>query len=444
MHLTKECINILSFFIQEVKNKDKSRLNIYNPFINEYKDEYKKNTLNVLKRLFYEMKDAWSIVLKQKKNMQTFGSSLIKIGSLEQMPQPSEFLFKGAPGVFKIWIFSQKMALSYYSYTFNIAGQAVQIYFILQDKNLNNKTNSQKVQYDHYADAMIVWLTILSRNSTLKCFKPINIYIYHNSLLKNLPANKGVAVDVEHVNTAFTTTCNPSKTFAEIFIFRQEEWFKVFIHESFHTYGLDFSAHDTDIQKRQILSIFPVKSEVNLFEAYTETWARIINICFCSFFTSELNLHKYLSNCKTFMQFEQMYSCFQMVKVLDYMGLQYETMFLKTLDNHKKCLHQYKENTNVLAYYIITFLFINNYQGFLMWCNKHNLSLFQFNNLNPVQTQLELVHYIKAIHNNEKTISHVRFIEYIFSLLKKKYQTSPTQLYSFLLTNLRMTVFEFV
>lgn len=442
MNLTKNCIHILSFLIQEVKNKDKNKLNIYNPFINDYEDE--KNTLNVLKRLFYEMKDSWSIVLKQKKSMQTFGSSLIKIKNLEQMPKPSDFLFKGSPDIFKTWIFRQKASLSYYSYTFNVMGRKIQIYFILHDKNLNNKTDSLKVQYDHYADAMIVWLTIVSRHSTLKCFKPINIYIYHNSLLKKLPANKGVTVDVEHVNTAFTTACNPSKTFAEIFIFRQEEWFKVFIHESFHTYGLDFSAHDTNTQKRQILSIFPVKSEVNLFEAYTEAWARIINICFCSFFTSELNLHKYLSNCKTFMQFEQMYSCFQMIKILDYMGLQYETMFLKTLDNHKKRVHQYKENTNVLAYYIITFLFINNYQGFLMWCNNHNSSLFQFNNLNPIQTQLDLVHYVKLIHNNEKTISHVRFIEYIFSLLKKNYQTSPTQLYSFLLTNLRMSIFEFV
>ena len=33
-----------------------------------------------------------------------------------------------------------------------------------------------------------------------------------------------------------------------------------------------------------ILNIFPVQSEVNLYESYTEFWAEIINALFCSFF----------------------------------------------------------------------------------------------------------------------------------------------------------------
>jgi hypothetical protein len=38
----------------------------------------------------------------------------------------------------------------------------------------------------------------------------------------------------------------------------------------------------------------------------------------------------------------------------------------------------YKEDSNVLSYYIISTIMMNNYQGFLGWCNENNLSLLQF------------------------------------------------------------------
>ena len=55
------------------------------------------------------------------------------------------------------------------------------------------------------------------------------------------------------------------------------------------------------------------------------------------------------------------------------MGLHYED--LHTADKR----HLYKENTHVFAYYILSAIFLNNHQEFLLWCKKNNTHLLKFN-----------------------------------------------------------------
>ena len=45
-------------------------------------------------------------------------------------------------------------------------------------------------------------------------------------------------------------------------------------------------------------------------------------------------------------------------------------------ENMRKTL--YKENTNVLSYYVITSILLNNYQDFLSWCNTNNIVILNF------------------------------------------------------------------
>ena len=56
---------------------------------------------------------------------------------------------------------------------------------------------------------------------------------------KVLPSSPFVILSPTHANTAVTTTCTAD---GEICLFRKEEIFKVFIHETFHSLGLDFSS----------------------------------------------------------------------------------------------------------------------------------------------------------------------------------------------------------
>ena len=78
-----------------------------------------------------------------------------------------------------------------------------------------------------------------------------------------LPSTNIEILNSSHVNTAFTRTC-PKKS--EIVVFRKEEWFKVFIHESFHNFGLDFSDMNNAECTSRILDIFPVNSIAHQME----------------------------------------------------------------------------------------------------------------------------------------------------------------------------------
>ena len=239
-------------------------------------------------------------------------------------------------------------------------------------------------------------LYIVNIYSSKKCVKQLKIIIYHTTLLKILPTSNVSILDENNINTAFTTTCPID---SEIVVYRKEEWFKVFIHETFHNFGLDFSDMNMIKVNEKILSLFQVNSNVNLFESYTEFWARIINIVFVSFtnMNNKNNINEFLINTEFFINYERIFAFFQMVKILNFMGLNYNNLYQK--DNlYKNTL--YKEKSNVLSYYIITLILINNYQDFLLWCNVNNTELLQFKN-----TKKNLEKYCNFIETNYKSKS---------------------------------------
>ena len=55
-----------------------------------------------------------------------------------------------------------------------------------------------------------------------------NLYLFTNH--KKLLPSKEIILNTSHVNSAYTYACREDT----MTIFRQEEWFKVFIHETFH------------------------------------------------------------------------------------------------------------------------------------------------------------------------------------------------------------------
>lgn len=133
------------------------------------------------------------------------------------------------------------------------------------------------------------WLYLASLFASTQCSNKTVIYFFFTDFQKTLPENRGDFIEEFHANTAFTTSCRPQTS---IHLFREEEWFKVLIHESFHNLGLDFShmynqslnnAHD------YIRKLFPIKTDVNLFETYCEMWAEIINVLFVVYFENLQN-----------------------------------------------------------------------------------------------------------------------------------------------------------
>ena len=282
----------------------------------------------------------------------------------------------------------------------------------------------------------------MNKHASPQCSSELTFFIYHTNMLKTLPESNIDIISENNVNTGFTRTCIPK---SEIVVYRLEEWFKVLIHESMHNFGLDFSDMDNTNCKNRILSIFPVKSEVNLYEAYTEFWARIMNVVFCSYSNARKkdNINELLTNAEFFLNFERIYSFYQMIKVLNFMNIEYRFLISKTghADSIRRSL--YKENTNVLAYYIVTTILINNYEDFLLWCHTNNDTFLQFK-----KTDINQKHFCRFIEQRYKSPEMLHNIECTEDLLTnikkmaKKNKNKNSKYPGFLLKNLRMTLCE--
>jgi hypothetical protein len=307
-------------------------------------------------------------------------------------------------------------------YEFTIFDRQIRTIFII-----DNKEYPTLDKYDQYIKKITMWLYILKFQSPNKCSKILTIYLYLTDFQKQLPTVNTDILSALHVNSAFTTSCSEN---AEIIIYRKEEWFKVFIHESFHSFGLDFSGMNNSRVTKYIKNIFRVKSKVNLFESYTECWAEIINLLFCSFYIlkDKNDLDNFISNFNTLISYEISYSLFQLVKTLNYQNMNYNDLLFST-DKIKL----YRENSNILAYYIIKTILIVNYQQFLLWCNQNNEKLFQFNK--TVNTLNDFCQFVKNNHNSDRLKIAIQNMENIFNKIINSNN-------KYLLSNMRMTICE--
>ncbi len=310
------------------------------------------------------------------------------------------------------------------TYSFTIGERKIKIIFTVEEARVNMQT------YNKYVESIVMWLHIVNEYASFKCSSGLVIYFYFTYAEKHLPKTNNTVLGETNVNTAFTTSCPKD---AEIVVYRKEEWFKVLIHESFHSFGLDFSNLNNADCLRYILNIFPVESQVNLYESYTEFWAETMNILFCSFFSlkHKNNINEFLDNVEILLNLERSYSFFQLVKVLNHMGLTYKDLYSNTKNSDELRKIFYKENTNVLSYYIIKTILINDYQSFLLWCKKSNPNILQFK-----QTQHHIIEYCRYIEKKYKTKSMLESIEHAEKLIK----THKTDKY--LLTNMRMSICE--
>lgn len=356
------------------------------------------------------------------------------------------------------------------TYLFSLFDKPIKVHFILEE-DIKNEIMEQYIQ------AIQMWLLMVHKYASKECFDELIILFYFTSLKKTLPDDdhnpnnphnphnhtSPIILNRIHINTAFTTSC-PKK--AEIIVFRKEEWFKVFLHESFHTFGLDFSSMDTKVCDQAILSIFQVPIEdPRLYESYCEFWAEITNAMFCSYFamkkTKETKHNKdsttFLKYTTYFIQFERNYSLLQLVKALNYMNLTYENLFSLTFKDKTKREALYKEKTSVLSYYVIKTILMNYYEAFIHWChvnntnnrsntsntNKHNvLSLLQFKN---TTTNLKsFCEFIQQHYRTNEMLTNVKSAEECYKtlLLTKRNKNVNEEDLTLLLKNLRMTICE--
>jgi len=278
-----------------------------------------------------------------------------------------------------------------------------------------------------------MWLDMIHSYADIGCSDEMSVYIYFTDHKKSF--SKGlniVSLDKIHVNTAYTTSCMPS---TNTVIYREEEWFKVFIHETFHNLGLDFSSFDIADTDTRVLDLYPISAPsrgVRLYESYCEIWAELFHTLFFAFWkthektNSELVLNKF----EKMLKLEAQFSVFQCVKILDYYGLTYEELIKTNCELSKKIRKKYSEKSHILSYYVVKAALITQPNVFLEWCIQNTRNGIAF-----IKTQEHINDYIRLIEHIYKNPLLLHYVQEIEIWLTKHKRNSMV------CTNLRMTLF---
>lgn len=126
-------------------------------------------------------------------------------------------------------------------------------------------------------DAMRAWVSIvrsLARRDKGGCAqRQLRVYMIWTSLTRRRrsPADlRGAA----QANGGGSFRC----VFPDVIVYRREEWWKVFLHETLHSFGLDRGQRWTADAAAAAAGVFRAADRTSdslLFEAYTECWARL-------------------------------------------------------------------------------------------------------------------------------------------------------------------------
>ena len=365
-------------------------------FINEnykhlLKYSFQRNTKNVLKSLYNIIQQSF------KKYNQLFShlpenNDLIKETNYKQnnIVCPSDFNDSDFPLEVINYIKNNIVTQTKYAFVYN--GRKINVYIgSILHSNIDEHVVIEKI---------IMWLHILSQYSSHKCSQELSIYLYMTPLKKHLP-NKGEIINWIHVNSAFTRSCRPK---SEIVIYRQEEWFKVFIHETFHCFGLDFSHMDETINtvNSYMRDIFNVNVDILLFESYTEFWAELLNSMFFVYLDNpnfRTNYNKFCNVLEQLVNYHRIHCALSMNQILTFQDINYDMLI-----NQKT---NYKEKTNVIGYFVIKTLLFSHFNEMILFCNSVNKNnILQFgNNVEAIEA---FCVFIKEKHDSNLLFSNIK------------------------------------
>ncbi len=312
----------------------------------------------------------------------------------------------------------------HFTFTFSTPKRKINIFFIIP---------IEKPEKDilFCLKQIFIWFNGIDSYTTSQCSKILDIYISFTPSLKLLPKQKYDAIERKNANTAFTFSCNERNI---IHVFREEEWFKVLIHETFHNLDLDFSKYDHGFSDKYIQSIFPNRKNIKFYETYCEIWALLFHSLFYSMHHDK-SLNFILNR-------ELEFSLFQCSKILDHFDIKYSYLFS---NNHKALvsMENYKENTPILSYYIFKTIFLYNINDFLEWCYKENDKSVRFSKL-PIhyvdiyQKISNLVIFLNDHYKNTAFLKTIKEHEKQFQKEKKSIQLNDI----FYFKTLRMTYYD--
>lgn len=299
------------------------------------------------------------------------------------------------------------------------------------------------------------------------------------NIKKNITGKTMRVLGAKNANSGFSYSCQPT---GKIIIYRYEDYFKVFIHELIHNFGID--SYFFDIKQvshpdhkqylrayQRFLSNFDlgkkinnsvnngVKFDIGLQECLVEFWANFLNNVIYSFNYAYLTPQKYTD--KTFVYlytFEQnalkeiMHSCLTCAKILKKNNIEYYDILSqnKNITRNKtmnKTKNNYKETTHIFSYYILKLYLLFNYREFIETDISYKNYMITFEEQH--QNVRRFFDYIISVAYNQDFIKSVKFFENILRVVKshrvKKFakKNKISEEIEFIITNFKMVYLEY-
>ena len=190
----------------------------------------------------------------------------------------------------------------------------------------------------------------------------INYYLVDNK--KIIQTNKNYLEDHLSQKEVNSGSCSHDT----INIWRKEEVLKVTIHEVIHLLNYDLKNVDTILKEVYKKKYNVTSDRINIYEAYTEIWANLINIYLI--IKDETTIKKSLKLFSQYIEYEKFFVNYQACKIFFITGLCDKVI---DIDKH----------TNILPYYIIRNEIFSDLRKFLNYCKEKNSNYIKLNgNLN--------------------------------------------------------------
>ena len=270
------------------------------------------------------------------------------------------------------------------TYQFSVYNRKVVLHFVVF-----NTPNPDLKKIQAYAMRVCALIHLVSMHASRSmCSSTLKVFIYMTDFKKRFPTEKGQPLDAEHANTGMSYHCAKNN---EVVVYRQEEWFKVLIHELFHAFGLSFIESDMEDEvyagmQHALQRTYAISHQVRIYETYCEIWARILNVVFECFFDddavdpiptnpiniTDLQLQVFMECVMEGVHANAQFAQQQCDKILRYMDLSYAIISNPTEKNREVVAEKYRENTNIFAYYVLTCDLLHSPDEFIIWCYKNN------------------------------------------------------------------------
>jgi len=296
----------------------------------------------------------------------------------------------------KCYILSYENTINEQTFIFN---------FIIYDK-----INIKKL--DNCVRAMLLFIQVIINISNNKktnandksniCnINGLQITFFMTHFVKQVELNSNKILGPLNINSGLSYPC---LTNGEIYIYRRHEFFKVFIHETLHSYNVDRLYHknyDSNNYYQALIATFNIDhsstsyAKIGINEAITEFWTFIIHI-FINCYNNSNNFNNLIKLYERLYKLETIHSSFQIAKILHANKFNY-AQFLTTITKNSPNL--YNETSHVLSYIFFKTLLIYNVEQVLTNNILFETKIFELNKKQKLNIKMECLDCLDNLFN---------------------------------------------